>query len=173
MEHADPVKLFTAIGAMLAIVLTGSALSHFWPQPWKRWFPQFFMSNGSINLPPKEAVVAPVVQRSTSGGQLIATTDNEGNAELSDNAVVQVVVPEEARDIIRFQAQVETLATLIKAGIVSNKATGIEKTFGCSRSSKPDSTYQKVLKLLDPMLNEGPKFRELDDDGKPVLTHTA
>lgn len=172
MEHADPVKLFTAVGLMLAIVLAGSAVSFFW-EDIKHYTSLLFMSNGSVNLTPKEVVVHPVVQRATSGGQLIATTDNEDNDELSDNAVVQTVVPEEARDIIRFQAQVEALATLIKAGVVSNKATGIEKTFGCSRSSKPESKYQKVLKLLDPMLDTGPKFRELDEDGKPVLTHTA
>jgi hypothetical protein len=172
MEHADPVKLFTAIGLMLSIVLAGSAVSYFW-EDIKRLASPFFMSIHGSGDVSNMVVAPPVVRPSKNGGQLIATTDNEDNDELSDNAVVQAVVPEEARDIIRFQAQVETLATLIKAGIVSNKATGIEKTFSCSRSSKPDSTYQKVLKLLDPMLNEGPKFRELDEDGKPILTHTT
>lgn len=102
-------------------------------------------------------VAPPVDQQLSEAKQPIATTDNEVNNELS----VNVIVPEAARDIIRFQAKVEALAALIKDGQVTNMAKGIERTFGCSRSSKEGSTYQQALRALQPLIKDQPRFPEL------------
>lgn len=70
----------------------------------------------------------------------------------------QPALPEEVRAIIRFQAQVEALAILYNAGQVANLARTIELTFGCSRSSKEDSTYQKVRRALEPLIGKQPEL---------------
>lgn len=110
-------------------------------------------SSGRSGDSPERPVAAPVVRGATTGGQLIATTDNEDNSQLSDNDLL----PEEVRDIIRFQAKVEALAMLYNMGQVTNLAKGIEQTFGCSRSSKEDSLYQRAKRALEPMIAKQPE----------------
>jgi hypothetical protein len=105
-------------------------------------------SSGSDGVSGDQAVVEPVVGGATTAGQLIATTDNEDNSELPR----QPLLPDEVRDIIRFQAQVEALASLYTSGQVTNIAKGIEDTFKCSRSSKDDSTYQRAKRALEPLI---------------------
>ncbi len=105
-------------------------------------------------LPPDKAVVRAIDQHLRDDDQLIATTSNAINQELNDNSLL----PEEAREIIRFQAKVEALADLIKLGQVSNMAKGIEGVFHCSRSGKEDSTYQQVRRLLEPLIKTGPQY---------------
>lgn len=127
------------------------------PTRWARWkaflaaryvvSPEVMSRDGDEDRP-DQPVVTPVVRGATNAGQLIATTDNEDNSELSG----QPLLPTEARDIIRFQAQVEALASLYKSGQVTNLAKGIEETFGCSRSSKEDSTYQRAKRALEPLI---------------------
>lgn len=119
---------------------------------WVRLLPTRIMSRVASERTKNHTVVSPVVQRSTSADQLIATTGNAINSELSDNSL-------EARDIIRFQAKAEALAALIRDGQVTNIAKGIEKTFQCSRSSKDDSTYQKALRLIKPLIQDRPVYR--------------
>src|SRR6478736_682260 len=112
------------------------------------------MSRRAVRMSEREVVVTHGQQRATIDEQPIAKPTTQDNEKLSDNSIV----PEEARDIIRMHAKAEALAALIKAGRITNKADGVEKVFTCSRSSKPDSVYQRALKILDPMLNDGPKF---------------
>lgn len=94
-----------------------------------------------LSYPPQEA------------GQPIATTDNRDNAQLPDIGLL----PAEVRDIIRFQAKVETLASLYNSGQITNLAKGIEDSFDCSRSSKEESTYQRVKRSLDPLIAKQPE----------------
>lgn len=116
------------------------------------------MSRRAMREREREVVVAPVAHWTTTPKNTDNSDCQADNAKLSVVPIVATELPEEVRDIIRFQAQVEGLALLLKAGTVSNKAAAIEKMFTCSRSSKPDSKYQKVLRLLDPMLDDGPNF---------------
>lgn len=102
---------------------------------------------------PNRPVAPPVAQSHQRAGQLTATTDNEDNDELSGNNLL----PEEVRDIIRFQAKVEALATLYNSGQVTNLAKAIEEAFKCSRSSKEESTYQRVKRTLDPLIAKQPE----------------
>jgi hypothetical protein len=95
------------------------------------------------------AVDTPVVDNDNKAGQPIATPDNAINSMLSDNKA--------------FDERVALLAQLYQAGIVTNLARAIEKGFNCSRSSKDDSTYQRVRKALDKHLQKGPQF--VQDDG--------
>lgn len=120
------------------------------------------MSYDAADPYPDQAVVHPVDQRLSEVGQRIAMPDNEDNAPLPDNPVL----PEEVRDIIRFQAKAEALAALIRDGQVGNMAKGIERVFQCSRSSKESSTYQQARRALAPLLPSGPQF--LDEDGQRV-----
>ena len=103
------------------------------------------------------AVAPPVDQQATSAVQPIATTDNAINPGLNDSALL----PEEAREIVRFQAKIEVLADLIKDGQVSNMAKGIEKGLHCSRSGKEDSTYQRARRALEPLVKPAPQYRQL------------
>jgi uncharacterized membrane protein len=116
------------------------------------------MSSEAENAVTQKSVAAPVAGELSEGAQPIATTGNAINKELSGNAIAQPLIPEEARDIIRFQAKIEVLAELIKAGDVSNKAMGIEHAFKCSRTSREDSVYQKARRALDPLLDEKPQY---------------
>lgn len=95
----------------------------------------------------------PVDQQSTLAVQRMAIAGNEVNRELN-------LLPEEAREIIRFQAKVEVLADLLADGQLSNKAKAIERTFHCARSGKPDSLYARVNRALEPMTMK-PRFPEL------------
>lgn len=82
-------------------------------------------------------------------------------------------MPIEARDAIRAAAidlgKAQAVAELIKSGKLSNKAEAIEKVFGCSRSSREGSPYQRALALVDPLLAPAPKYRELDADKRPIV----
>lgn len=106
------------------------------------------MSRPLVGYRPDRPVAPPVAPAHEKAGQLIATTDNEDNDELSE----QQQLPEEVRDIIRFQAKVESLASLYKSGQVSNLAKAIEATFECSRTSKEESTYQRAKRAIDPLI---------------------
>jgi hypothetical protein len=118
------------------------------------------MSSLRPRVSPDRAVAPPVDQQSTSAIQPIATTGNAINQQLNDNTLL----PEEAREIIRFQAKVEALADLIKSGQVSNMAKGIEGVFHCSRSGKEDSIYQKARRTLEPLVKPAPQFRPLSPE---------
>lgn len=106
------------------------------------------LSSRASAAAPDQAVVSPGCQRATEAGHRMAITHNADNAALSDNTVAHAVLPEAAREIIRFQAKVEAVATLLASGRLTNKAEAIEQVFGCSRSSKPESVYQRANRAL-------------------------
>ena len=128
----------------------------------------FVMSRLSDDDDLDRAVVPPVDQQATIAGQRIAKPGNEGNGELSGNNPLPLELSVEARDIIRFAARVEALAALIRDGQVTNKAKGIERVFGCARSSKPDSTYQRAHRALEPLLTTEPMFAQNDGTTAPA-----
>lgn len=142
----------------LIVITTWAYLSHRsvegGPTRWAEWKAflrarYMVMSNEADEGGSDQAVDQPVVRGATTAKQPIATTDNEGNSELPR----QPLLSENARDIIRFQAQVEALASLYRSGQVTNIAKGIEDTFKCSRSSKEDSTYQRAKRALEPLIS--------------------
>ena len=92
-----------------------------------------------------------VDQPQPNAEQPIAIGNNADNGALTGNAVDRALVPEEAREIIRFQAKIEAITALLSSGKVTNKAEAIEQVFACSRTSKskPDSPYQRALRALD------------------------
>ena len=110
-------------------------------------------SSKQVDRSDDRPVVPPVAQAAQNVGQPIATTDNEDNRQLSDIGLL----PEEVREIIRFQAKVEGLASLYRSGQITNLAKGIEDMFGCSRSSKEESTYQRAKRALDPLIAKQPE----------------
>jgi hypothetical protein len=104
----------------------------------------------------KKAVSDPVAATSTNDGQRIATPGNADNAELSGNAVADPI-PSEARDIIRMQARAEAVVALLKSAKMTNKAEAIELIFNCSRSGRPNSTYQQAVALVDALIDRYPQ----------------
>jgi hypothetical protein len=125
----------------------------------RAWWPEIrhlIMSTSEHRSAPTPVVARPVVQQVTFTKQPIATTDNEDNGELPDNRLLSESLPTEVRDIIRFQGNVEMLARQYRAGLISNLAVAIEKSFECSRSSKEGSTYQRVHRAIKPLIDERP-----------------
>lgn len=118
---------------------------HAWRErrrPVKRYAgrPRVVMSRAAPGRPPMPRVAPPVVPTPPEAGQLVAMPTTADNPELSDNDQLSAG----ARDIMIFYARVETIASLYKDGQISNLAKAIEKGFGCSRSSKEQSTYQRA-----------------------------
>lgn len=103
----------------------------------------------------RAAVSALVAATSTNDGQRTAMLGNADNPELSGNAVADPV-PSEARDIIRMQAKAEDVVALLKSAKMTNKAEAIELIFNCSRSGRPNSTYQQAAALVDRLTDRYP-----------------
>lgn len=125
-------------------------------QAFSGWRPLSFMSHQEPAGVEDAIVAAPVAATSTTTRQPIATPDNAVNAALSGNAV-DGVIPSEARDIIRMQAKAEIVAKLLTTAKFTNKAEAIEFVFDCSRSGRPNSTYQQALALVEPLINRYPQ----------------
>lgn len=113
-------------------------------------------------------VAAPVAATSTNGGQLIATPDNEVNDGLSGNAVADLI-PSEARDIIRMQVRAEIVVELLKSAKFTNKAEAIEFVFKCSRSGRPNSTYQQAVTLVDQLTERYPQRTPEQEQARKAL----
>ena len=92
---------------------------------------------------------------STTALPVIAKPGNAGNAELPGNAG-NAALPDDARDIIRMHAKAEAVVALLKSGKLTNKAETIELIYGCSRSGRPNSTYQQALALVDQQMDRYP-----------------
>lgn len=135
------------------------------------WRPTLIMSRDGAEPTASDGVVSPVAATQREAGQLIATPSTGNNAELPDNA--PATIPTEARDAIRAaaleQGKAMAVAELLKSGKLTNKAEAIERVFGCSRSSREGSPYQRALAIVDPLLTPAPKYRELDADKRPVV----
>jgi len=116
------------------------------------------MSSAGADQPLKKGVDASDCQPSATALPPIAMPDNDGNTELTgnvDNASagnsLVDIIPTDARELIRFQAKAEALADMMNAGILGNQAKSIEVVFHCARAaaSRPESTYQKALGLIN------------------------
>lgn len=110
--------------------------------------PHSVTSSPLVGYVPDRPVAPPVAQVVQQPRQPIATTNNEVNSQLHP----ATELPDEARDIIRFQAKVDTVVSLYKSGQVTNLAKAIESTFECSRTSKEESTYQRAKRAIDPLI---------------------
>jgi len=111
------------------------------------------MSSTHADRPSKESVADHLPITATSLGQRSATTGNAVNTLLPGN-----VLPEEAREIIRYQAKVEALSALISAGKVP-QTEGIELVFDCKRSGRADSPYGKARAAVQAQLGPArPEF---------------
>lgn len=88
-------------------------------------------------------VADPLPATSTIEAQRVAMPGNAGNAELPGN-----VLPEAAREIVRFQAQVEAVIAIVESGKVG-QTEAIERIFKCKRSGRPDSHYAKARAAVE------------------------
>lgn len=75
--------------------------------------------------------------------QGVANTRNPVNTELPAQGVAQGVLPEEARDIIKFWARVEAVERIVAGGKVG-MVEAIELIFECKRNGRPDSVYGRA-----------------------------
>ncbi len=103
-----------------------------------------------------DSVADPLPATSTSGGQRIATPGNAVNTKLTGN-----LLPEEAREIVRFQAKVEAAAAIVESGKVG-QTDAIEIIFHCKRSGRVDSPYGKARDAL--LVRLGPERPLYYDD---------
>lgn len=111
------------------------------------------------------------VATSPNADNRVATPNNGDNGRLPVNGpavLLDTVSPDitAAREVIRFQAKVEALADLVRAEKVP-QAKGIEIVFHCSRSSRPESTYERARAALKPLLDQ-PTYRALDEQHRPA-----
>ena len=67
---------------------------------------------------------------------------NAANDSLPGNAL-----PEEVREIMRFQAKVEAVEAIIKTGKIG-QTEAIEAVFSCKRSGRADSPYARARAAL-------------------------
>jgi hypothetical protein len=110
------------------------------------------MSSTDAESTAEEPIAAPLPATATNDGQRIAMPGNAVNAELPGN-----VLPEAAREIIRYQVKVEDAVKLIQSGKIGQTEV-IELVFNCKRSGRADSPYGKaraaVLAQLGPVRPE-------------------
>jgi len=122
------------------------------------------MSSVSTESAPYTPVAEQLPATSTNDGQRIAMQGNAVKVELPGN-----VLPEEAREIIRYQAKVEALAALLTAGKVP-QTEGIELVFNCKRSGRADSPYGKARAAVVAQLGaDKPEYRTLDEAHRTAL----
>jgi hypothetical protein len=89
-------------------------------------------------------------------GQGIAKPGNAVNAELTGN-----VLPDQAREIIRFQRAIEATSAIIGSGELG-QTEAIEIIFGCKPSGRADSPYARARAAVQAQLGPiGPAFPPL------------
>jgi hypothetical protein len=91
---------------------------------------------------PTETPLGNVAGNTSEAGQRAAMPGNGGNDVLPGNAL-----PEEIREIMRFQAKVEAVERVIKSGKMG-QAEAVETIFECKRSGRPESVYARAVKAL-------------------------
>jgi hypothetical protein len=101
------------------------------------------MSSGAYDRRANRAVAAPLPATSTDDRQRIGMPGNAVNAELPGN-----VLPEEAREIVRFQARVEAVIAIVESGKLG-QTEAIERIFGVKRSGRPDSPYARARAAVE------------------------
>lgn len=101
------------------------------------------MSSDRAARPLDRPIAAPLPATATDGGQGLAKPGNGVNAELPGN-----VLPEEAREIVRFQAKVEAVIAIMESGKVG-QVEAIERIFGVKRSGRPDSPYARARAAVE------------------------
>lgn len=117
-----------------------------------------------------------------AGGE---SSPNNGVATTSESSLQPVVKPttpindelqiaEEATLQCLARLYIESRRKAFQNGMVP-ETRGLETVFGCSRTSAPDSEYQRLLGLfraevarLSP--SNQPAFRPIDEHSRPVLT---
>lgn len=111
----------------------------------------------------------------------VSTPDNapvDGQLPAANRLVdINLVSLDDAREVIRFFAQVDAVHSLISSGVVTNQAKAIEAVFNCTRSSRPGSVYMKVKAALSaigahptPCVGEGKEDAETEEDEVQLVT---
>lgn len=77
-------------------------------------------------------------------GQGFATPGNAVNDRLPGQPVAAPAVPDDARDIIKFWANVEAVEAIVRTGKIG-QVEAIETIFGCKRSGRPESVYGRAV----------------------------
>lgn len=103
-----------------------------------------------------DAVADPLPATSTIDGQSIAKPGNAVNEELTGN-----MLPEAAREIIRFQTRVEDVIAVVESGKLG-QVEAIERIFKVKRSGRPDSPYARARAAVEAQMK--PQRRELVGD---------
>jgi hypothetical protein len=104
------------------------------------------MSSTGVESTSKETVAERLPATSTDSGQRIAMQGNAVNTELPGN-----LLPEAAREIIRYQQRVEDAVKIIQSGRVGQTEV-IELVFNCKRSGRADSPYAKARAAVQAQL---------------------
>lgn len=99
----------------------------------------FIMSRFLGAAGPIEGAGNGVAQAAPEAGQGVAKPGNPVNDGLPGN-----VLPEEVREIMRFQAKVEAVENILKSGKIG-QVEAIEFVFECKRSGRPESVYARAV----------------------------
>jgi len=113
------------------------------------------MSSAPAEQPSRKAADAGVSQPVSDASAPIAMPSSAVSSELT-------------ADEIAAQA----IAVLLNAGLLTNRTKAIEQVFHCSvtAKSRPDTPYQKALKLVEMyQAPAGPEYRPLDDEHRAVI----
>jgi hypothetical protein len=139
-----------SFGVLLTFVLVLWAINYL-----KGWRPSHMTS--TTTAPASASPVARTLPAMRAdSGQGIATPGNAVNAALTGNTL-----PDEAREIIRFQRAVEAVVALIGSGKVG-QTEAIEIIFGCKRSGRADSPYARARAAVQAQLGPiGPAYPPL------------
>lgn len=121
------------------------------------------MSTPDAGAAPAAAVAPAPATTTTQAGQRIAMRNNADNAALPDN----VALPEDARAIVRFHAQVEAVIAVVETGKIG-QTEAIERIFRCSRSSKPESVYAQARDAVVARRQRAAAFRPLDPEQRAL-----
>jgi hypothetical protein len=113
------------------------------------------MSSAAADQPSREAADPGVSQSVNSASAPIAMPSSAVSGELTAD-----------------EAAARAIAELLNAGLLTNRTKAIERVFHCSvtAKSRPDTPYQKALKLVEQyQAPAGPEYRPLDDEHRTVL----
>jgi hypothetical protein len=103
----------------------------------------FIMSRLWGSAASREAPGSPIAPDAQEGVQGVANGRNPDNDRLTAQPVAQPAIPEAARDIIKFWAQVEDVERIIAGGKVG-MVEAIELIFVCKRNGRADSVYGRA-----------------------------
>lgn len=159
----DTVVMIVVLGALaigLISMAVGKAL-----QLWE--YATTRLRQAAENRAASLSLASEVAQESQNARKPIATPATSDNQNLRRNEVADSL-PEEVRDIIRFERGVEVVIDLLATKAMTDQARAIEIVFRCSRNSRAGSPYMRAKAAVEARIAP-PTFRPLDDQHRATV----